>query len=97
MTICISAICTENNEENVVFAVDHMITTGIGQFEHDICKYKLLTDNTVGMLAGNALLMDYFLEDDYSDKSYSEVQSIIEEKFKQKKVGINSKRSFGCI
>lgn len=86
MTICISAICTENNEENVVFAVDHMITTGIGQFEHDICKYKLLTDNTVGMLAGNALLMDYFLEDDYSDKSYSEVQSIIEEKFKQKRL-----------
>lgn len=86
MTICISAICTENNEENVAFAVDHMITTGIGQFEHDICKYKLLTDNTVGMLAGNALLMDYFLEYDYSNKSYSEIQSILGEKFKQKRL-----------
>ena len=86
MTICISAICTQNNRENVVFAVDHMITTGIGQFEHDICKYKLLSDNTVGMLAGNALLMDFFLEDDYSDKSYSEIQSILEEKFKQKRL-----------
>lgn len=86
MTICISAICTENKEENVVFAVDHMITTGIGQFEHDICKYNLLTNNTVGMLAGNALLMNYFLEDDYSDKSYSEIQSVLEEKFKQKRL-----------
>lgn len=86
MTICISAICTENNEENVVFAVDHMITTGVGQFEHDICKYKLLADNTVAMLAGDALLMDFFLEDDYSGKSYSEIQSILEEKFKQKRL-----------
>lgn len=86
MTICISAICTENNEENVVFAVDHMITTGIGQFEHDICKYKLLAENTVGMLAGNSLLMDFFLEDDYSGMSYSEIQSALEEKFKQKRL-----------
>lgn len=85
MTICISAICTENGKENVAFAVDHMITTGIGQFEHDICKYKVLSDNTVGMLAGNALLMDYFLEEDYSGKSYSEIQSILEEKFNQKR------------
>ena len=86
MTICISAICTENNKENVVFSVDHMITTGIGHFEHDICKYKVLSDNTVGMLAGNALLMDYFLEDDYSGKSYSEIQSVLEEKFKEKRL-----------
>ena len=86
MTICISAICMENDKENVAFAVDHMITTGIGQFEHDICKYKVLSDNTVGMLAGNALLMDYFLEDDYSAKSYSDIQSILEEKFNQKRL-----------
>ena len=86
MTICISAICTENSKENIVFSSDHMITTGMGQFEHEINNYKPLTDNTVGMLAGNALLMDYFLEDDYSDKSYSEIQSILEEKFKQKRL-----------
>ena len=86
MTICISAICTQNNEENVAFAVDHMITTGIGQFEHDICKYKVLSDSTVGMLAGNALLMDFFLEEDYSGMSYSQIQSVIEEKFKQKRL-----------
>ena len=86
MIICISAICTENDKEHIVFSVDHMITTGIGQFEHDISKYKLLTGNSVGMLAGNALLMDYFLEDDYSNKSYSEIQSVLEEKFKQKRL-----------
>jgi hypothetical protein len=38
------------------------------------------------MLAGNALLMDYFLEDEYSGKSYSEIQSVLEEKFKQKRL-----------
>lgn len=86
MTICISAICTQNNQENVVFAVDHMITTGIGQFEHDICKYKVLSDSTVGLLAGNALLMDYFLEEDYSGMSYSDIQSVFEEKFKEKRL-----------
>lgn len=86
MTICISAICTENHEENIVFGVDHMITTGLGQFEHDINKYKLLSENTVGMIAGNALLMDYFLDEDYSQKSYSEIQIILEEKFKQKRL-----------
>lgn len=86
MTICISAICTENGEENLVFAVDHMITTGIGQFEHDINKYKCISSNVVAMVAGNALLMDYFLEDDYSEKSYDEIQLILEEKFKHKRL-----------
>lgn len=86
MTICISAICTENGEENLVFAVDHMITTGIRQFEHDINKYKCISSNVVAMVAGNALLMDYFLEDDYSEKSYDEIQLILEEKFKHKRL-----------
>ena len=86
MTICISAICTENNEDHIVFSVDHMITTGIGQFEHDINKYKLLNKNTVGMITGNALLMDYFLEEDFTKKSFSEIEQIIEEKFKQKRL-----------
>lgn len=86
MTICISAICTENEEEYIVFAVDHMITTGIGQFEHDINKYKCISNNIVAMVAGNALLMDYFLEDNYSDKSYDEIQLILENKFKNKRL-----------
>lgn len=86
MTICISAICTEKGQETIVFSVDHMISTGLGQFEHDINKFKLLNDNTVGMIAGNALLMDYFLNEDYSQKSYSEIQKILQEKFKQKRL-----------
>lgn len=84
MTICISAICTENNHDNIVFSVDHMITTGIGQFEHDINKYKLLNSNTVGMIAGNALLMDYFLDENFSQKSFSEIELIIEENSNKK-------------
>ena len=38
------------------------------------------------MIAGNALLMNYFLDDDYSKKSYTEIQNIIGEKFKYKRV-----------
>ena len=86
MTICISAICTEKEENNIVFAVDHMITTGLGQFEHEITKYRWVNKNTVGMIAGNALLMNYFLNDDYTNKSYTEIKEIIEEKFRQKKL-----------
>ena len=86
MTICISAICTQNNDEHIVFAVDHMITTGIGEFEHNSNKYSLVTDNTVGMVSGRALLMDYLLDDDYSKKTYSEIQNIIEDKFKLKRL-----------
>lgn len=92
MTICISAICTDDtNNENIVFAVDHMISTGIGEFEHGINKFKCLSENTVGMIAGNALLMDYFLDDDYSNKSYNEIQKSIEIKFKQKRLEIIEK------
>ena len=92
MTICISAICkNENKEETIVFAVDHMISTGIGEFEHGINKFKKLNQNTVGIIAGNALLMDYFLDEDYSDKSYGEIQEIIEEKFQAKRLEVIKK------
>lgn len=91
MTICISAICTENDEEHIVFAVDHMITTGIGEFEHNSNKYALINENTVAMLSGRTLLTEYLLNDDYSDKSYSEIQIIIEDKFKQKRLELIQK------
>lgn len=91
MTICICATCSENNEEIIAFAVDHMISTGIGEFEHGINKYRCLNKNTVAMIAGNALLMDYFLNEDYTNKSYLEIQEIIEEKFKQKRLEIIEK------
>ena len=43
------------------------------------------------MMAGNVLLMGCFLDDDYSGKSYSEIQSILEEKFKEKRLEIIQK------
>jgi len=59
MTICISAIAKENNgEEIIVFGTDHMVSTQIGQFEHEIKKYKLINKNIVAMLSGNTLLFD---------------------------------------
>ena len=61
MTVCISAICTEKGEEHIVFAVDHMLTTANGEFEHPINKYEIINKNTVAMVAGDALLMNYSL------------------------------------
>ncbi len=58
MTICIAAIGKLNNEEIIVFATDHMITTPNGQFEHSIAKYKELNGKNAAMLAGAALLFD---------------------------------------
>ena len=92
MTICISAICTEKNAEYIVFAVDYMISTGIGQFEHSINKYNVLNENVVGMMAGNALLMDYFFDFDYSNRTYGEIQDILDEKFKQKRLELIQRR-----
>ena len=40
MTICIAAISVKNGKDFIVFATDHMITTGMGQFEHSVPKYK---------------------------------------------------------
>ena len=43
------------------------------------------------MLSGRTLLTEYLLNDDYSDKSYSEIQIIIEDKFKQKRLELIQK------
>jgi len=91
MTICISAICTEQEEEHIVFAVDHMITTPNGEFEHAIKKYKEINKNTVGMLAGQALLMDFFMDLDNFDSDYETIQNTIENKFKEKRLDIIQK------
>lgn len=64
MTICIAAIgrCKENDEdkEAIVFATDHMVSIrGIGEFEHEIDKFKVIPNTTskmVAMLAGAPLL-----------------------------------------
>src|SRR3989344_1931243 len=86
MTICIATIGTESSKEFIVFATDHMITTGTGQFEHSIAKYKELNGNTVGMIAGQALLFDDLTAIDNSKKyTYEEIKTHIFENFKKKK------------
>lgn len=85
MTICISAICTEKGEEHIVFAVDHMLTTANGEFEHTINKYEKINKNTVGMIAGDALLMQFFMDLDNFNDDYKTIQKTIQNKFKEKR------------
>ncbi len=75
MTICIAAIGKhqEKDCEAIVLATDHMITLPqIGQFEHEIEKYRQINSNTIAMLSGEALLFDKILkgikEEDTIDK-----------------------------
>jgi len=58
MTICIACVCKYAGDETVVMATDHMIDVGIGQFEHDITKYKKLNEKNMVMLSGSALLFN---------------------------------------
>lgn len=88
MTICISSICTENEEEHIVFAVDHMITTPNGEFEHPIKKYREINRNTMGMIAGKVLLMDFFMDLDNFDSDYETIENTINKKFKEKRLEI---------
>lgn len=85
MTICIAAIGTEGKNEFIVFATDHMITTGTGQFEHSFAKYKELNKTTVAMLAGQALLFEDLTQ--LSDKNIfiDEIKKQIFENFKKKR------------
>jgi len=85
MTICISAICTERGEEQIVFAVDHMITTANGEFEHPIKKYERINKSTIAMVAGDALLMQYFMDIENFDEDYKSLQNIIQNKFIEKR------------
>lgn len=85
MTICISAICTEKGEEYIVFAVDHMITTANGEFEHPIKKYEKINKNTIAMFAGDALLMQYFMNLENFEEDYNVIQKTIQHKFIKKR------------
>lgn len=55
MTICIAALC--QGGRTVVVASDHMITAGFLalEFEHPSTKFDILTENIIGLTAGNAL------------------------------------------
>jgi len=88
MTICISAICNKNKQEHIVFTVDHMITTLNGEFEHPIKKYRKINKNTVGMIAGDTLLMDFFMDLEEYDSNYETLQKLIYNKFKEKRFEI---------
>lgn len=69
MTICIAAIgkCKEEDKEAIVFATDHMVSIrGIGEFEHEIDKFKVIPNDSskiVAMLAGAPLLFGEILKD----------------------------------
>ena len=77
MTICIAAICEHNKRRAIVFSTDHMIDVGIGQFENDIKKHKKINNNTVAMLAGQALLFNELIKDISSKSTYSEIKNKI--------------------
>lgn len=85
MTICLAAIAKENNEEFIVFATDHMVTTAIGQFEHTMVKYKQLNKNTVVMLAGNPLIFGELVKLRNKDVPFEQIKSEIFQNFKNKR------------
>jgi len=83
MTICIAAIAKEDDTEHIVFATDHMVSTGVGQFEHSITKYKKINHSTVAMLAGNPSLLDDLTR--VSKDSYIEIKEEIRHNFQEKR------------
>jgi len=89
MTICISAIGTKkegvNEEEFIVFATDHMITTGNNEFEHEIKKYKELNGSAVAMLSGQTLLFEELLKETSSLTGYDNIKEKIYQNFKERK------------
>jgi ATP-dependent protease HslVU (ClpYQ) peptidase subunit len=92
MTICIAAIGWDGNNEKLIFATDHMITTGTGQFEQSITKYKEINSQTVVMLAGQTLLFGDLIKLDTNDlKSYDSIKGRIYRNFldKRKEVIVN--------
>lgn len=92
MTICIAAICTEDTEDYIVFAVDHMLTVGgLGQFEHNIKKYSQLNNTTVGMLAGKTMHTDYFFDNSFDNMSFESISQDLFNKFNLKKEDIIQK------
>ena len=72
-----------DNKELVVFTTDHMISHPLGQFEMNVEKYKLITDNTVAMLAGDPLIFDTLIkdctEDDHIEGIAQKIQNSLNE------------------
>ncbi|MCL2115643.1 MAG: hypothetical protein FWH29_05425 [Methanobrevibacter sp.] len=81
----------EKNEDHIVFAVDHMITTANGEFEHPIKKYRNINKNTVAMIAGDALLMEYFTDLKNYEDNYKKLLKTFEKKLKTKRLELIQK------
>lgn len=98
MTICVAALANEKDKEHIVFATDHMISTGLGQFEHGIFKYKQINENTVAMLAGDALLFDDLVKVD-DESNFKEIKTRVAKNFKNKRESIIQNQIFDifCI
>ncbi|ODS37683.1 MAG: hypothetical protein A7316_09165 [Candidatus Altiarchaeales archaeon WOR_SM1_86-2] len=85
MTICIAAIgkCKEEDKEAIVFATDHMVSIrGIGEFEHEIDKFKVILNEDskmVAMLAGAPLLFGGVLKDIPESANFSLIKEKIHE------------------
>ena len=63
-----------------------MITTGTGQFEHSIAKYKEINKNIVAMIAGSALLFEDLTEvESGNEHSYINVQRDVFENIRKKR------------
>jgi len=80
MTICIAAVATNRSKECIVFATDHMVTTNVGSFEHNIAKHAKIKDDIVAMLAGNPLIFDELISVD-KKASFEEIAGQIHENF----------------
>jgi hypothetical protein len=65
VTICIAAICDSFVDEpvvpKIVFCADHLVSSLV-EFEHEIPKYKTLTDRCLVATAGVAVSSDMVLE-----------------------------------
>jgi len=81
MTICISCVCENKGKDIVVIATDHMIDVGIGQFEHDIKKYKKINEKNIVMLSGAALLFNDLVINLKGKIKFEEIKKRIHENF----------------
>jgi len=86
MTICIAAVCKHESKDMFVIATDHMISVGIGQFEHDIKKHKKIDNkNMIAMLSGNALIFNELISGIETQHNFEDIKNLIYNNFINKK------------
>lgn len=93
MTICIAAICQdENNKEVIVFATDHMISHPLGQFDMAVDKYKEINRNTVAMLSGNPLFFDGIIKNCEECNNFNAIAEKVQQNMIDMKTGMIQKQ-----